>query len=342
MKNRVRIDKRTLLSIAIVLAVFALIPLLPLDSYLMHIVVTTYLFAALALSWSLVGGFMGQISFAHMAYYGLGAYTGGLLYSKLGVSPWIGMIAAAGVCVIACLIISYPTLKIRGPFFVLITIAFLNICRVIANYWKGLTNGSIGIMVNFKPGFGNMIFRSKLPYAYITLALLAITILVTYYLQNSKIGYQIIALRDNREAAQSLGVNPTTPRLTIVCVSAALAGMLGVLYMQYALFLDPETAFSIATCTKIMLIAIVGGVGTLWGPVIGAVMLVPVTEILRNYLSATPGLDQLIYGVILVALILIQPNGITGGAAAISARRKRKKAVKLAALAKAREGEGEP
>ena len=304
--------KNLLLNGALIV-LMALLPLLSKDEYYRHILVMTYYSACLASSWNLVGGFMGQITFAHMAYFGIGAYSVTILSVTHGVSPWIGAVVGMLLSAAACFLISYPTLKIRGPFFVLITIAFLNICRILAVYFRGLTKGSMGISTPFKPSFANFVFRSKLAYVYISLILLVIVLAINYYLLNSKLGYRIVALRENRDAAQAIGVNPTWPRIIVACISAALAGLTGVVYARYSLFLDPDIAFSMDTNTRIILMAIIGGTGSLWGPVLGAALLVPSAEILRAALSKRAGLDQLIYGIILIVLILLQPEGLLGG-----------------------------
>ena len=325
----------------IFLALLGLVPLLFKDNnYYLNIICMVFIWAGLALSWNMVGGFMGQITFAHMAFFGIGAYTVGIMYKTLNLSPWLGLIAAMLVSTIASVIISWPTLRIRGPFFVLITQAFLNICRILAIFFKNLTGGTMGITLGFKPSAANMMFRSKLPYIYIAFGVMVIIAIITMYLQRSKLGYQVLALREDREAAMSLGISLSKPRLIVACISAAMAGLVGGVYMMYSMYLEPDTAFSMNTSTRVVLMAIIGGCGTLWGPIIGAILLTPLADILRGALTSLPGLDQFIFGTVLIIVILTQPDGLVGGISAYIRKRKLQKNEASAAPEKEEAKEG--
>lgn len=318
--------KKELIVSLLILAGIGILPMAIQDTYALHILVVTYYTACLAASWNLIGGYTGRLSFAHVAFFGIGAYTDAILNVNYGVSPWLCLLIGPVLAVLFSLLISYPSLRLRGPFFAITTTAFLNIMMDLSIYFRGLTNGTIGISIPFKAGLGNMIFRDKRTYAYLIFILLVVIQATTFCIKHSKLGYRAIALRENQEAAQALGVNPTSTTLILTSLAAAFAGIVGVIYAQYTRYLDPEVAFSMTTQTSIILMAIIGGTGELWGPVVGALLLVPINNVLRGVFSEQqPGLDQLIYGVLLVILILIQPKGILGGLRAYFRRIKMRK-----------------
>lgn len=281
--------------------------------HLLRVAAMALLFAAMAQSWNIVGGLANQISLGHAAFFGLGAYTSTLLFLRLGISPWIGMLAGAMVAGIAAALLSVPTFRLKGHYFALATLAFAEVLRVIANSWADLSGGPVGLTVPFlgtQPL--SFAFRAVSSYYWIILALLVIVCMVFYVLAHGAMGYRLRAVRENEAAAEVAGVNTFRVKLVASVISAALTAMCGTVFAQFTFFFDPDSIFSLSGISvRMAMIAIVGGLGTLGGPIIGALFLIPLEEVANAYLSSrAAGLSQLVFGLILIAAILIQPRGI--------------------------------
>lgn len=289
------------------------IPLVISMPYFLHVIIMIFFYAALAGSWNLIGGYGGQFSLGHAAFLGLGAYTSTLLFIYFGLSPWLGMFAAGGIAMAASILIGYPCFRLRGNFYCLATIAFVELLRVLFYYFRGTTGGAMGLFV---PYIGNspldFQFNMKAPYYYVALALMLATVYVTYWIDRSKIGYYLKAIREDQDAAESVGINPTKYKLIANLVSAFLAGATGTFYVQYLRFVDPEI-FSIHISIDICLIPIVGGAGTVLGPILGSTILVPMLEFTNAILGGGySGVHLIIYGFLLIAVVLMRPSGILG------------------------------
>jgi len=281
--------------------------------HLLRVAAMVLLFAAMAQSWNIVGGLANQISLGHAAFFGLGAYTSTLLFLKLGVSPWIGMFVGAGVASAAAALLSIPTFRLKGHYFALATLAFAEVLRVIANSWASLTGGPVGLSIPFmgtQPAY--FAFRAVSSYYWAILGLLVFVCLVFHLLARGAIGYRLRAVRENENAAEVAGVDTFRVKLTASVISAALTAMCGTVFAQFTFFFDPDSIFSLAGISvRMAMIAIVGGLGTLGGPLIGALFLIPLEEVANAYLSSkAAGLSQLVFGLILIAAILIQPRGV--------------------------------
>ncbi|MFG1317475.1 branched-chain amino acid ABC transporter permease [Xanthobacter autotrophicus] len=281
--------------------------------HLLRVAAMVLLFAAMAQSWNIVGGLANQISLGHAAFFGLGAYTSTLLFLKLGVSPWIGMFAGAVVAGAAAALLSIPTFRLKGHYFALATLAFAEVMRVIANSWAGLTGGPVGLSIPFmgtQPAY--FAFRAVSSYYWAILGLLVFVCIVFQLLARGAIGYRLRAVRENENAAEVAGVDTFRVKLTASIISAGLTAMCGTVFAQFTFFFDPDSIFSLAGISvRMAMIAIVGGLGTLGGPIIGALFLIPLEEVANAYLSSkAAGLSQLVFGLILIAAILIQPRGI--------------------------------
>lgn len=268
------------------------------------------MWGAVATAWNLIGGYAGGLSLGHAAFFGIGAYTSSLLYIDRHVSPWLGALAGGIVAMLSALVIGLITIRLRGPFFALATLAFAAILGIVATNARWLTHGSEGMTIPFAPAFGNAIFASKLDYYYIALALLAIYLALTWWISISRFGYYLVALRENEDAAQALGIDGLRVKLSATLLSAFMTALVGSFYAQYRLFFEPSI-FATTLSTQIALFAIIGGLGTVWGPLLGAAILVPVTNVLQSVLgSALPGIDAFVYGSVLVLAILFVPNGL--------------------------------
>jgi branched-chain amino acid transport system permease protein len=304
---------KRLLLVGLGLGLLVLPWLLPAQGYTLRVVCLVLLFAAMAQAWNIAAGLSGQISLGHAGFFGAGAYTSTLLLINFGLSPWLGLVVAGIVGAALAALISLPTMKLKGHYFALATLAFGEAMRVIANSWSSVTGGPVGISVPFaEPSFMLMQFQSLRPYFYIMLAALVVNCIVFERIRTSALGLRLRALKNNAEAAASLGVDTAKAKFIASTVSGALIAMLGVLYAQFQFFFDPDTAFSLAGISiRIALIAIIGGVGTVAGPLVGALLILPIEEATNAYLSShAAGLSQIVFGAILIAVVILQPRGL--------------------------------
>lgn len=270
--------------------------------------------AQLGVAWNILGGYAGQVSLGHAAFFGAGAYVSTLLSLKLGLSPWLGMLAGGGVAAALSLLVGWPCFRLKGHYFAMATIAVGEIVQALVNGWEFL-GGAVGFYLPLQErGFWGFVFnRSKLPYYYIALGLLAFSLLVNGLVARSRIGYYLRAIKDEPDAARSLGVSLTRYKQYAMVISSALAAMGGTLYAQKELFIDPGSTLSTALSIKMSLVAIMGGVGTLAGPVVGAVALTAIEEASRIAFGGTGrGTDLVVYGGIIVLIAVFQPAGILG------------------------------
>lgn len=313
--RRVSRVSRELLRSAIGLAIL-LVPVLALSgsNYWLNILAYAFLFGGLALAWNIIGGFGGQFSLGHGVFFAVGAYIGADLYVLAGISPWLALFPAAAAAAGVALLVSWPTFRLKGPFFAIATLALNEIGFVLANYFEGVTGGPRGILISFKAGFENMIFKDRMSYVLLMFGFLALCLAISIAVRYSRLGYQLLAIRDEEDTARAAGVNVLAAKLKGIAISAALTGMGGVLFTMYVRFIDPPTLFSLPDIgVKIALIVLIGGIGTLWGPVVGALLIVPVETYLRSTLSGLwPGSHLVVLGLVLVAAALFMKRGIVG------------------------------
>lgn len=301
---------RTGLSGAFLLLVFAS-PFLVGNPFYTDIVVTIFYYAALSLAWNLVGGYAGQFSLGHTAFFGVGGYTSTLLFLNLGLSPWFGMLAGGLMAALVALLVFTPCFRLKGFYFALASIALAEVLRIIAVYWRGLTKGGVGLLLPVNPDWRNLLFAAKEPYLILAFALLVTMIGITCWLERSKLGYYLQAIKADEAAAKAVGVDVVRCKTLIMVVSAFFTALGGSFYAQYMRFIDPEIVFSLHLSIQVALFAIIGGVGTVAGPVIGTLLLVPLDAVMKGWLGPLyAGLGFLVYGAILVLVVLIMPNGI--------------------------------
>lgn len=300
-----------------------IIPLVADAGFWQHVFVTIFVYAAMATAWNIVGGFAGQLSLGHTIFYGIGAYAAVLLNQHYGIIPWFGMLAGAAVSAAAGVLVSWPCLRLRGPFYTLSTIAFLEVVRLLAIHFKDFTGGSAGIPVPMfamtdggmeqRIGWAWMLFREKENTVLIAFGLLVLCLAVATLIRRSRFGYALLAVREREDAAEAVGVNTTRVKLAAVAVSAALTSLVGSFHGIYLNFIEPETMFSLATAIQLAMFALIGGLGTVAGPVAGTLLVVPIAEAARGWLGATAnGLHGLVYGLVLVGIVLTMPQGIVG------------------------------
>ncbi len=310
----------------LLLAVLALLPLAVKSNYFLHLMILFLIWVVIGSSWNILAGFTGQVSFGHAAFFGVGAYTAGLLFTHLQVSPWWGM-AFGGF---AALLIGLPfgaiCFPLRGAYFALASLALGEGIRHVATIAENFTGGMVGIMIM-------PTFISKVPYYYIALALALLSVLSIRLIVNSKPGYYFVSIREDQDAAASLGINTTLYKNLSLSISAFWTGMAGALYMNYMGFIDPNVVFSLHDYSVMaILVAIVGGVGTIYGPTVGAFIMVAFQEFFRTgffglfeYLGDKMGSTAvsvvgdavkqahvLGFGILVIVVILYLPNGVVG------------------------------
>ncbi len=279
-----------------------------------HVMIMIFLYATLGLAWNMIGGYAGQISLGHAIFFGIGAYTSTLLLMKLGVSPWAGMLAGGLVSVIVSFIIGYPCFKLAGHYFAIATIAIGEIAQVWMLNWDW-AGGAIGLTLPILPeSLINLEFHStKLPYYYIAFGLLILALLATFGVDRSKLGYYFKAIKGDLEGARSLGIPVRRYKFYALALSAFFTSICGSFYAQYVLFIDPDSVFPLMLSVVVCLVATLGGVGTILGPVIGAFILIPISEFTRIYLGGGgKGTDLIIYGLLIIIICVYQPFGVIG------------------------------
>ncbi len=278
-----------------------------------HLMITIFLYAMLAQAWNLLAGYCGQISLGHAVFFGTGAYTSTILVNQLGVTPWAGMLVGAVLAIALSQAIGYPVFRLRGHYFAIATIAVGEIVQTLMINWDW-AGGARGLFVPMKRPDSVVNFQfhdSKQTYYYIALGLLLLALWITRRTERSRTGYYFRAIREDQDAAASLGIPVTRYKQRAMALSAGLTALGGTFYAQYILFIDPESVLPLSLSILICLVAVLGGVGTLWGPVIGAAILVPLSEGTRIYLGGTgKALDLLIYGALIMLISVIQPGGI--------------------------------
>ena len=301
----------------VLLAVCVALVAVPLPQYLQDVVIQTFLWAGLALAWNIAGGFAGLISFGHAAFFGVGAYTSSILAANYGLTPWIGLWIGGLLAAAFGAVLTLVCARLRGPFFILSTLAAAEVVRIAALNWASLTGGAEGLSILPIASIANMVFESKATYAALMLGYFVLIYAITKTVEGSRYGYYLFAARDDEEAASAAGVNPLLARTGAMCLSAFLSGIGGSLFAQYFLFLDPTHVISPELSFQFALLPALGGLGTAIGPVLGSFVITPLSEMLRSYFGgAGAGLHLAIYGGVLVVVMLYFPSGIAGALAA--------------------------
>jgi branched-chain amino acid transport system permease protein len=314
--------------IAPAVAFFTLAGLAPFavrDAFLLDSLILILIWGTAAAAWNVAGGYAGQISLGHSAFFGLGAYAAALLVTRWHVSPWLGLAVGAVVAMAIGLIIGYLSNRLRGPYFVLATIAFSQVLLIVGSRWRAFTSGSEGIPVPFRPGFWTLGIADKRVWVGIALVLAVLAWLVQLYLDRSRRGYQLVAVREDEDAALSLGVPARWLKVAAICVSAALTAVCGGLWAQYIGFVDPFYVFSVDLSVRFALAAIIGGLGTALGPFLGAALVTTVETFLRAHFGGVGagfvGIYLIIYGCALMAMVRWAPQGLVGWIGELARRR---------------------
>jgi branched-chain amino acid transport system permease protein len=305
--------RRDLLAIA-ALAVFVLAYTFWVDSGVWLTFLMTVLYAALlAQAWNILGGMGGQFSFGHALFFGCGAYVQAIAQLSWGLNPWVALPVSMGVAALVGLGTGALSFRygLKGSYFALVTLAFAEVFRVLA-VSASFTGGGVGLLVPLRESAANMQFGSRKGYIVLVLAMLVAALITTAWLRHSRAGARLQAVRDNEDAARALGVNPFVTKLGAITMSAAFMGAGGAFYVQVYQYIDPAIAFGAHTSVEALVAAIVGGMGTLWGPLAGALVLHVLSEATRNVFGALPGINMVIYGTLLILIVMFLPRGLMG------------------------------
>ncbi len=285
----------------------------------LNVAILVLLYAGLAQAWNILGGFAGQVSLGNAAFFGVGAYTSTVMLDRWTVSPWIGMVAGAGVAALFAVVVFFPFFRLGGHYFAIATIALGEILLILFTNWE-FVRGARGITISFIRGpdrrptdsWWLLQFNdSRVPYYYVVLGLAVLGFAAAVVIDRAKLGYYLRAIKNDQQAARSLGVPVLRYKLIAVAISAALTAVFGTFYAQYLLFVDPDTTMRLELSVLIALVAILGGVGTIVGPLLGAVVLIPLSEITRGQLGGSGNtLDLVLYGALIMLISVFQPNGL--------------------------------
>jgi branched-chain amino acid transport system permease protein len=299
--------------VAVVLSL--LLPAVVTSDYELQVLFRIYLFAALGLAWNLVGGYAGQLSLGHAAYFGAGAYGLALFTGKLGMSPWLAIVIAVVVAMGCALLIGGVSFRLRGPYFALATIAFGEILRLVAKNLPNVTGGDVGVQV---PALFQSHVNRNFYWAAVALTALALT--VTSVIARGRFGYYLMAIREDEDTALSVGIDAPRIKLAALLISAALTAMAGALYGSIFLFIVPDQVLALDVSNEIAIVAMLGGAGTVLGPIVGSVVLETASEVFKNVFKEA---HLLIYGALLIVVVLFLPEGIVGSLTASWQRRSR-------------------
>lgn len=312
MTKKIQLDGRGKLFLAIAAIFLGALLMLPLfvSNYYVSLGCSVFLFACFAVAWNIIGGYGAQISWCHSAFVAMGAYSNFIFASNFGTSPWLTMPLAALLSFLVATLIGNGTFRLRGPYFSIATIAFAEAIRLCINYFKDVTKGSAGIYVTYRgQSFAALTFENDIPFYYISLALLAIIVAVTFVFTKSKTGKYLGAIKGDEDAARSLGIETFKVKLKAFQLSAILCALAGSIYASYMTYISPMAICGFDLSIKIGVIAIVGGVGTLFGPVLGAFVVVPLIEATSKLLGSAGG-SQLLYGLLLIVIVIFRPKGL--------------------------------
>ena len=304
---------RDLISIALFGVALAVLATFAQSGVLLTFVMMSLYAALLSQAWNILGGYGGQLSFGHALFFGVGAYAQALGQLSLGINPWLALPMAIALGALTGLAVGGLTFRygLKGSYFALVTLAFAEVFRILA-LSAPFTGGGVGLMVPLQEGAANMQFVSRRGYIYLLLAFVVLALAVTAWLRHSRFGAYLQAVRDNEDAARAIGVNPLRVKLGGIALSAAFMSAAGAFYVQVFQYIDPCIAFGSAVSVEALVGAIVGGMGTLWGPVLGAVALHGLADLTRNLFGELPGISMVIYGVVLILIVMFLPRGISG------------------------------
>lgn len=306
-------NKRNTAVMVVLLVLLAIFPLVYRNPYTQHLVIMFFYTASASIAWNIIGGFGGQMSLGHAVFLGIGAYSSAIVQTKLGMIPLVGFMLGVVVSVVFSFLVFYPCFKLRGPYFTMATLAIsLTLLNLFLN-WEYIGKAE-GILVPFKdtPNFWWFQFNGKLPFYYLILIVFLGFLLITRYVRDGKLGYALLTIKQNEQTAISIGINNPMMKSYAVMLSAAMMSILGSFYFQYIRYIDPEI-FLVYHSVDIVLPAIIGGLGTVFGPVLGTLIIFPLTELLRATIGVMfSGSHYVIIAIIMIVMVLLKPEGLNG------------------------------
>jgi len=298
------------IALVALVAVMAVIPLIVKGNYIISIFVSCLIFASLGSAWNIIGGYGAQISWCHSAFVTIGAYSNFILSVNFGISPFLSMPIGMLISFIFATIIGHGTFKLRGAYFSIATIAFAESLRIAIQYFDKLTKGAAGIYVTYTgSSFSKLTFKNDIPFYYIALVLLILIVFIIYRFTKSKTGHYLGAIKGNEDAAESLGIEAFKVKLTAFQLSAIFTSVIGAIYGSYLTYIAPSSTCGFDLSIKIGVVAIVGGIGTIAGPIIGAFIFIPLIEIASKLLGQIGG-SQMLYGLLLIIIVIFRPEGV--------------------------------
>jgi branched-chain amino acid transport system permease protein len=296
----------------LVFSAFAALPFGITGVYFLNVLILLLVYAAVSQAWNILGGYCGQISLGNGLYFGVGAYTATILFVNYGITPWAGIALGGALSAVLALLLGYPCFRLKGHYFSIATIVIAEIGLILVHNWD-FAGGALGIQwpIGTRSWWTLQFGRDKVPYFYLALALAILTWLATFIIEDTRAGFWWRAVKDNPLAAESLGVDVFWSKMTAAGISAFFTAAGGGLYAAFVSYIDPENVMSFRFSLLFALPAVLGGVGTLWGPLAGAAILIPLTEFTRSYLGGSgSGADLMIYGGLIIVVALLKPEGV--------------------------------
>ncbi len=294
----------------VLLAIAVAFPFVFSSPFLVNFGVLALFYAFIGQSWNIAGGFAGQLSFGHVVFFGAGAYASTILQLRLGMNPWLGLPVSALAGAVVGGIIGFLSFRagLKGSYFALITLAFAEVLRILVNS-VGFTGGGLGLLIPAKISVANFQFSERIGFYFLILALTIVSVMVALWLQRSRFGAQLAAIRENEDAAMALGIDVFREKVKVMVLSGAMCGVGGCFFAQYFLYIDPSIVFGVDKSVEMLLVSMIGGAGTVYGPLIGALLLASISDITR-VITNVQGLSLVLYGTLLVIIIAFLPNGL--------------------------------
>ncbi|GAA4533332.1 branched-chain amino acid ABC transporter permease [Chelativorans composti] len=305
------VNARQLVTLLVVFALIATCPFWVKSAPTMNTIIAVLYIVLLGQAWNILGGYGGQFSFGHAAFFGTGAYTVAVLQIQFGINPWIGLLAGALLATAVALIVGFASFRygLRGSYFALVTLAFAEVLRILSNS-VSFTGGGVGLLLQLDRRFSNLQFADNRGYFWVVWAMCLACFLCVWWIGRSRFGAWLMAVRDNEDAARALGVDVFRTKMGAAALSGFFTGLAGVFYAQFYLYLDPSIAYGSAVSIEALLVPIIGGMGTLFGPLIGAGVIHFLSEMTRHFVGDVPGVALAIYGALLIVIVMFLPRGL--------------------------------
>jgi branched-chain amino acid transport system permease protein len=311
---------KDLRNVVLFVLLVALVPVLTSSGVVLNFVMTALYACLLAQAWNILGGFGGQFSFGHALFFGTGAYAQAILQLQFNVNAWLALPLAMAASAMVGAWVGALSFRygLKGSYFALVTLAFAEVFRIVA-LSVPFTGAGVGLMLPLQSSAAAMQFGTRAGFVWLMLGLVALALCVTVWLRHSRFGAYLQAVRDNEDAARAIGVNPFQVKLLATVLSGGLMGAGGAFYVQVFQYIDPGIAYGPHTSVEALVGAIVGGMGTLWGPVVGALALHVLADLTRNLFGQLPGINMVIYGAVLVMIVMFLPRGFAGSEVSVRA-----------------------